>query len=68
MDDGIWRGIRCPIGRRGDARGSNTTWRNHRAYVSAVRDAATVFYKLGLISQAQMKAYVDEAQASSCGT
>jgi len=48
--------------------GSNTTWRNHRAYVSAVRDAATLFYRLGLISRTQLKAYVDEAQASSCGT
>jgi len=47
--------------------GSNTTWRNHRAYVSAVRDAATHFYRSGLISRIQLKAYVDEAQASSCG-
>ncbi len=48
--------------------GSNTTWRNHRAYVSAVRDAATLFYRSGLISRTQLKAYVIEAQASSCGT
>ena len=48
--------------------GSNITWRNHRAYVSAVRDAATLFYRSGLISRIQLKAYVDEAQASSCGT
>jgi hypothetical protein len=48
--------------------GSNTTWRNHRAYVSAVRSAARLFYESGLISRAQLKAYVDDAEASSCGT
>ena len=48
--------------------GSNTTWRHHRAYVSAVRDTATIFYRSGLISKTQLKAYVNEAEASSCGT
>jgi outer membrane protein assembly factor BamB len=48
--------------------GSSTPWRNHRAYVSAVRETATLFYKSGLISRKELKAYVDEAEASSCGT
>jgi putative pyrroloquinoline-quinone binding quinoprotein/thrombospondin type 3 repeat protein len=47
--------------------GSNTAWRNHRAYVSAVRETATLFYRAGLVSKAALKAYVDEAEASTCG-
>ena len=47
--------------------GSNAAWKNHRAYVSAVKDTATLFHKLGLITKAQLKAYVDWADASSCG-
>jgi len=43
-------------------------WRNHGEYVSAVERVASQFFREGLLTRAEMRALVQQAAQSDCGT